>query len=175
MLTTIQRSKILQQNAAKVRPSKVDPATAKPFTLAQELESFGTWVSDPIWVPPKDSSTEMAESMLRNSSPFASRDERWSSVVEEHRTEFTQVREIELGKASIRLPQGKLFVSVTEREHFDQITDAIPNCVPLSLFNGSIPKPTASCLCWLRKALTCLLRRTWRQKWNPGSMMIKVP
>ncbi len=129
MSKTIQRSTTPQKTARKVTPSRVDPATSKPFTLEQELEPFGTWVGDPIWVPPKDSSTTMAESMLRKSRPFTSRDKRWSSVVDEHRTDFTQVREIERAKASIRLPQGKFFVSVTEQEHFGEITDAIPDCV----------------------------------------------
>ncbi len=61
------------------------------------------------------------------------RDQRWASVTDEHRSEFTQVREIELDKASIRLPKGKFFVSITERQDFDKITDTIPACVQTRL------------------------------------------
>jgi hypothetical protein len=75
----------------------------------------------------------MAESMLRRSGPLTSKDKRWSSVVKEHRTAFSQVREIELTRASIRLPQGKFFVSVTEQENFGEITDTIPACVQTRL------------------------------------------
>lgn len=133
MSDTIQRIARPTTAARHVTPSRVDPARSQPFTLEQELESFGTWVSDPIWVPPKDSSKAMAESMLRRSRPFSSKETRWSSVVEEHRTEFTQIREIELSKASIRLPKGKFFVSVTEQQHFDEIEDLIPDCVQTRL------------------------------------------
>jgi len=116
-----------------VTPSRVDAATAKPFTLEQELEPFGAWVGNPIWVPPKDSSAMLAESMLRESRPFASKARRWESVIEKHRAEFTQVREFDLFKSSIRLPQGRFFVSVTEQQDFDKITDTIPNCVQTRL------------------------------------------
>jgi len=125
---------VKQRNATcRVTPSRVDPTTAKPFTLEQELEPFGSWVGSPIWVPPKDSSMAMAESMLSLSRPFTSKAKRWASVVDQHRTEFTQVREIDLIKASIRLPKGKFFVSVTEQQHFDQIEDTIPACVQTRL------------------------------------------
>ena len=117
----------------RVIPSVIDPRSAKPFTLDQELEPFGRWVSDAIWVPPKDSSKAMAETMLRKSNPFAAKDKRWSQVVGAHRKQFTQVREIDLAKASIRLPKGKFFVSVTERKDFDKITDKIPACVQTRL------------------------------------------
>jgi hypothetical protein len=110
-----------------VTPSIVDPATAKPFTLEQELQPFGAWVGDPIWVPPKDESKTMAETMLRDSRIFASQEKRWASVVKKHRGNFTQVREFDLFQASIRLPQGKFFVTVTEQEDFDKISDPIPN------------------------------------------------
>lgn len=130
MPTTIQRPVTQPKAAQKVASSRV---ASSPFTLEQELEPFGTWVDDPIWVPPKDSSTAMAETMLRQSGPLTSSDKRWMSVVDAHRSEFTQVREIELTKASIRLPKGKFFVSVTEQEHFDQITDPIPACVQTRL------------------------------------------
>ena len=133
MPQTIQRPAIQRNAAKRVTPSLVDPATAKPFTLEQELEPFGAWVGDPIWVPPKDSSATMAESMLRQSRPFTSKDKRWASVVDKHRTEFTQVREFDLFKASIRLPQGKFFVSITEQQDFDKISDTIPNCVQTRL------------------------------------------
>jgi hypothetical protein len=116
-----------------VSPSIVDPAIAEPFTLEQELEPFGAWVGEPIWVPPKDASKTMAETMLRESRPFASKEKRWASVVKKHRTDFTQVRELDLFRASIRLPQGKFFVTVTEEKDFDKITDPIPSCVQTRL------------------------------------------
>ena len=131
--TATQRTATQRTPARRVTPSKLDPAKAKPFTLDQEFETFGTWVSDPIWVPPKDSSTSMAESMLKQSGLLAGRETSWSGVVESHRANFTQVREIELTKASIRLPQGRLFVSVIERDRFDEITDPIPACVKTRL------------------------------------------
>lgn len=133
MPMTMQRPAAQRNAARQVTPSRVDPATAKPFTLKQELEPFGSWVGDSIWVPPKDSSSTMAETMLRQSRPFTSRAKRWASVVDKHRTEFTQVREIDLVKASIRLPKGRFLVSVTEQQHFDQITDTIPDCVQTRL------------------------------------------
>jgi hypothetical protein len=117
----------------RVKPSRVDPATSQPFTLEQELEPFGSWTSEPIWVPPKDSSWEMAKSMFSRHGIFTSKVKRWSSVVDQHRDNFTQVREIELTKASIRLPEGKLFVSVTEQKDFDRITDEVPDCVQTRL------------------------------------------
>jgi hypothetical protein len=120
------------QDTNQVRPSKVD-SSAKPFTLDQELKPFGTWVNDTIWVPPKDTSKEMAESMLKQPGLFTPMAERWEGIVESHRDSFTQVREIELNKASIRLPKGRLFVSITERENFDSITDTIPACVQTRL------------------------------------------
>ena len=128
-----QRPATRRPAANRVTPSRVDPAIAKPFTLEQELEPFGTWVSDPVWVPPKDSSATMVETMLNQTRPFTSKAKRWAAVVKKHRTDFTQVREIDLVKASIRLPQGRFFVSVTEQQHFDQITDTIPACVQTRL------------------------------------------
>ena len=71
--------------------------------------------------------------MLRQSGPWTPRIKRWASVVDNHRAEFTQVREIDLLKASIRLPKGRFFVSVTERQHFDKITETIPGCVQTRL------------------------------------------
>ena len=121
------------QPKSRITPSKVNPATSKPFTLEQELTPFGTWVDDPIWVPPKESSEALAQTMLANTGLFASKEERWDAVVEEHRKEFTQVREMDLAKASIRLPKGKFFVSITERENFDKIDDKIPACVQTRL------------------------------------------
>jgi hypothetical protein len=117
----------------RVSPSVVDPATAEPFTLEQELQPFGAWASDPIWVPPKDASKTMAETMYKESRPFTSKVKRWTSVVNKHRTDFTQVRELDLFQASIRLPKGKFFVTVTEEKDFDKITDPIPNCVQTRL------------------------------------------
>jgi hypothetical protein len=116
-----------------VTPSIVDAATAEPFTLDQELKPFGSWVGKPIWVPPKDSSTTLAETMLRETRPFAGRDKRWAAVEKKHRSDFTQVRELDLFEASIRLPKGRFFVTVTEQKNFDKITDPIPACVQTRL------------------------------------------
>ena len=129
MPATVQRPATPPRATRRVSPSIVDPATSQPFTLEQELKPFGAWVGEPTWVPPKDASREMAATMLRESRPFTSRQKRWASVVEKHRTNFTQVRELDLFQASIRLPQGKFFVTVTEEKDFDKITDPIPNCV----------------------------------------------
>ncbi|KAA5542119.1 hypothetical protein FYK55_15025 [Roseiconus nitratireducens] len=128
-----QRQTGQRQAANRVRPSTVDPATAKPFTLQQELEPFGTWTSEPIWVPPKDCSQLLAETMLHQSGLMTSKEESWSGVFQSHRDRFTQVREIELTKASIRLPKAKLFVTVTEQKDFGSITDSIPACVQTRL------------------------------------------
>lgn len=117
----------------RVRPSVVDPTTAQPFTLEQELLPFGRWVGEPVWVPPKDSSELLSESMLEESRPFSSKDERWQAVVSKHRDEFTQVREFDLFKASIRLPKGRFFVTVTEQKDFDTITETVPDCVQTRL------------------------------------------
>jgi hypothetical protein len=133
MPVTIQRPATQPHAARRVLPSVVDPTTAEPFTLEQELQPFGAWVGDPIWVPPKDISATMAQTMLRESRPFASKERRWASVVKKHCNDFTQVREFDLFQASIRLPQGKFFVTVTEQKDFDKITDTIPNCVQTRL------------------------------------------
>ena len=146
MPKTIERPAIQPRTSRRVSPSVVDPAIAKPFTLEQELKPFGAWVGDPIWVPPKDSSEAMAETMLRESRPFTSKEERWASVVKKHRSDFTQVREFDLFQASIRLPKGKFFVTVTEQRDFDKITDPIPNCVQTRLdefLNGPGKRPGA--------------------------------
>jgi hypothetical protein len=80
-------------------------------------------------MPPKNESKTMAETMYGESRPFASKEKRWASVIEKHRADCTQVREFDLFQASIRLPKGKFFVTVTEQKDFDKITDTIPNCV----------------------------------------------
>ncbi|MEM6656207.1 MAG: hypothetical protein AAF596_10410 [Planctomycetota bacterium] len=116
-----------------VKPSIVDPRQAAPFTLDQELEPFGRWVDAPLWAPPKGRSTELAKSMLRLTKPFTPADTRWDAVVGAHRAEFAQVREIELFEASIRLPKGRFFVSVTEQKDFGTITDTVPACVQTRL------------------------------------------
>ena len=131
MTTATQSAPRRTTSAARVKPSRVDPN--KPFSLAQDLEPFGTWTSNPILVPPKDLSQEMAETMIQQSGLFTSRQTSWNRIVESHQDRFTQVREIEMTKASIRLPKGKLFVSVTEQKDFDKITDSIPACVQTRL------------------------------------------
>ncbi len=133
MPKTIDRPATQPSAIRRVSPSIVASATAEPFTLEQEIKPFGAWVGKPIWVPPKDSSKTLAEILLRESRPFASREERWTTVVKKLRGDFTQVRELDLSQASIRLPQGRFFVTVTEQKHFDKITDPIPNCVQTRL------------------------------------------
>lgn len=130
MPTVIKLSDSPVADEPRTRPSRVDPS---PFTLEQELEPFCRWVGEPIWAPPLDSAETLAESMLHRSRPFASRERRWEAVVEKHRNEFAQVREIDLIKPSIRLPQGRFFVSVTEQKHFDRIEEEIPDCVQTRL------------------------------------------
>ncbi len=80
--------------------------SSNPFDL--ELKKFGKWTTDPMWVPPKDTSREMAETMFRQTRLFDSPEKKWQRVIASHRNDFTQVREIELFKSSIRLPQGRL-------------------------------------------------------------------
>ena len=133
MPRTIDRPTIQRRPVRSVSPSVVDPKTAEPFTLEQELKPFGTWVGKPIWVPPKDSNKALTETMLRETWPFTPRDKRWETVVKKHRANFTQVRELDLYQASIRLPKGRFFVTVTEQKHFDKITDPIPACVQTRL------------------------------------------
>lgn len=99
------------------------------FTLDQELEPFAHWFGRPLWVPPKDKSKDLARTMLATRFWPRSAERCWPDVVSKHRAEFTQVREIELHKASIRLPKGRLLVAVTEQERFDTITDKVPDCV----------------------------------------------
>jgi len=101
--------------------------------MDQELKPFCRWVESPIWVPPKGQSEELAETMMRQTGVLTSRANKWDAVVKEHRDSFSQVREIELSKASIRLPKGKLFVTVTEQKDFDRITDTVPACVQTRL------------------------------------------
>ena len=38
----------------------------------------------------------MAETMYKESRPFTSKEKRWTSVINKHRTDFTQVRELDL-------------------------------------------------------------------------------
>jgi hypothetical protein len=133
MPRTLERSPAQRRAARRVTPSFVDPFTTEPFSLEQELKPFGAWVSDPLWVPPKDASATLAETMVRETRPFASKDARWKAVIEKHRSEFTQVREIDLYQASIRLPKGKFYVTVTEQKDFEKIAEPIPRCVQTRL------------------------------------------
>ncbi|MEN1680120.1 MAG: hypothetical protein AAGJ46_11040 [Planctomycetota bacterium] len=105
----------------------------EPLSPQQDLTLFGRWVGEPIWAPPLESSKTLAESMLRHSRPFTPSEQRWSDVVRRHRDDFTQVREIELVEASIRLPKGRFFISVTEQKHFDRIEEEVPACVQTRL------------------------------------------
>lgn len=133
MPTTIHRPAKRTRAIPRVTPSIVDPATAEPFQLDQELKPFGAWVGNPIWVPPKSESSTLAKTMLRETRPFTDKEKRWEAVVKAQRSDFTQVRELDLFQASIRLPKGKFFVTVTEEANFDKITDTIPACVQTRL------------------------------------------
>ncbi len=106
---------------------------AAPQTPDQDLTHFGSWVGKPTWVPPKGCSAEFAKHLLGRFGAFSSKEDCWEAITKEHRARFTQVREIELPQASIRLPRGRLFVSVTERNRFDEIEDKIPKCVQTRL------------------------------------------
>ena len=127
-----ERPRASRNGAPRVAPSGVDP-TAAPFSFDQELSTFGRWVGEPIWAPPTGEAKALAETMHRRTGWFASREERWQAVVDEHRDRFTQVRQIELPKASIRLPEGRFFVSVTEQKDFDKIEEKVPACVQTRL------------------------------------------
>jgi len=137
MMTSVVRSGVRvekrQRSRTPVIPSVMDDLGHDPFSLDQELVPFGTWTTSPIWVPPKDCSKDLAKSMLLDHGWLASKDACWSSLISKHRSKFTQVREIEMSQASIRLPKTKLFVTVTEKEHFNSITDTIPSCVQTRL------------------------------------------
>ena len=129
-----QRKNSNRANAKKkIKSTKKFAGQLQPHTPAQDLEVFGSWVAKPIWVPPNENSKEMAKSMLNKFGPFATKDNCWSAITRQHRDKFTQVREFELPKASIRLPQGKLFVTVTEQKDFDKIEEQIPACVQTRL------------------------------------------
>ena len=104
-----------------------------PLNWNQELTLFGRWVSDSIWVPPKDNSRELAKSLLNRLGPLSSREQCWKTLEKQHRDQFTHVREIELPKSSIRLPKGRLFVSITEKKDFDKIEERIPRSVQMRL------------------------------------------
>lgn len=118
--------------SGKNREYASESVNGQPYSLNQELTAFGKWTSDPIWVPPNDA-TELAKSMLDRFGPFASKSKCWDAIEKAHRSEFTQVREIELPKASIRLPKGRLYVTITEQADFDTIEDTIPACVQTRL------------------------------------------
>ena len=119
--------------STKIQSRESFSRNPQSHTPEQDLELFGTWVGKPIWVPPNDSSKELAKSMLSRFGPFASKKKCWDTILRKHRSQFTQVREFELPKASIRLPQGRLFVTVTEQENFDAIEETIPDCVQTRL------------------------------------------
>lgn len=121
---------IPERSKTVVRPSAVSP---EPFSLDQELTIFGRWTSEPIFVPPRDSSQVLAQSMLTHSSPREPFEARWKDLAQRHRKQFSQVREIDIAQDSLRLPQGRLYVTVTEQKDFDTITDVIPACVQTRL------------------------------------------
>lgn len=131
MSRTIDRPQDRPSRPARRVAAERVPGT--PFTLEQELETFARWTGNPVWVPPKRAATKLARTMLAASFLPGTRERRWAAVLEKHRDEFTQVREIELSRASIRLPKGRLLMSVTERDRFHTITDDIPACVQTRL------------------------------------------
>ena len=120
-------------------PIAAESVLGTPFTLDQELEPFARWAGRSLWVPPKDRAAELAASMLtsttwpRSSRTPQGRRANWEAALAEHRGDFTHVREIEMHKASIRLPKGKLLVAITEQDRFDSITDTVPACVQTRL------------------------------------------
>ena len=130
MAVVTQNGTTTSKPVAQSRPKQSDERyDLGPLELDQELELFCHWKGKPTWVPPQGTSTELAKSMLNQFGAFADKEDCWKGVAKAHREEFTQVREIELPKASIRLPQGRLFVTVTQQKDFDKIEDQIPNCV----------------------------------------------
>lgn len=133
MSTATKQTANRYQIGHRIAPSRVRSTDSDLFSGAQDLKVFGSWVGESMWVPPKDASTELAKSMLQRFGLFSSKSDRWSGILDEHRSKFQQVREIDLCQASIRLPKGKLFVSVTEQDQFDEITDTIPRCVQTRL------------------------------------------
>ena len=104
-----------------------------PYSPNQELKPFCKWIGGTTWVPPKDATESFAATLLRNHRPWVSDSVRWSTVLNQHRDTFTAVREIELAEPSIRLPRGRLLVTVTEQKDFDKITDVVPACVQTRL------------------------------------------
>lgn len=129
-LDSIQSNEVPLKQRVAVRPS---PVSSEPFSLEQELTLFGRWTSEPILVPPRDASRELAQSMLTHSSPRTVFEKKWQDLAQRHRKQFTQVREIDIAHDSIRLPKGRLYVTVTEKRDFDTITDKIPACVQTRL------------------------------------------
>ena len=123
------------RDGTRVKRALRGPISARPFTLDQELEPFACWSGRPLWVPPRGKSEAFARTMLassvwpRSSFSTPARNHGWSAVLDAHRAEFAHVRGIDLFKASIRLPKGKLLVAITEQDRFDSITDTVPACV----------------------------------------------
>ncbi len=119
-----------RERVPAVRPSAV---SGEWFSLDQELTVFGHWSGSPIWVPPRNASPELAQSMLEHSSPRDSFEKRWRELAQRCRKQFTQVREMDVAQDSIRLPKGRLYVTVTDKKDFDTITDKVPACVQTRL------------------------------------------
>lgn len=133
MPSRLSRRELSEPAISPVRPSRVAPESTIPFTLEQQLVPFARWAGDSIWVPPQDSGEALAQTMLAKGGSFASRESLWQAVLREHRSQLTHVREIDLSQSSIRLPKGRVFVTITERENFGKITDKIPACVQTRL------------------------------------------
>ncbi len=77
-MTTATRSLAKTTATRQISPSKV--SSVSPFTLDQELEPFGTWSSDPIWVPPQGISEQFAKSMLSRHGLLSSKCACWSDI-----------------------------------------------------------------------------------------------
>ncbi|MEM6469088.1 MAG: hypothetical protein AAF802_05920 [Planctomycetota bacterium] len=71
----------------------------------------------------------MAETLLEKHTPNSSKSAMWKTIRQKHAETFTQVRQLKMAEASIRLPEAKLFVQVIPQDQFDTITDPIPRCV----------------------------------------------
>jgi hypothetical protein len=135
VLDTVEQTSTKDVRIKKSRVQSIEEffGLPQPHTPCQDLQHFASWAGDSIWVPPKDSNADLAESMLGLKSLFSTADERWKATLKEHRSKFTQVRKIELPRPSIRLPQGQLYVTVTDQKDFDKIEEEIPKSVQTRL------------------------------------------
>lgn len=121
------------KSALTTLPSPVSGTSADDVNDQQVLKPFARWVGESMWVPPRDSEPAMADTILKQGGMWTPRRKRWPLVVRHHRHQFTHVREVQMAKPSIRLPNGRILMKVTSREQFDTITETIPACVQTRL------------------------------------------